>query len=146
MWTSRSNMSYIRFLSSLCNPSASTPQMASHILHCNNCGFGQLPVSWCIPTECVTRLLRYACLSLLLQHVFAIMSLALLLCACICWDVLLTVEVFGNVVKEAGCWKAMCFCSGLFAQANLTKRSIMCKTSTLVSVAWQSLGIQLKAG
>lgn len=115
MWTSRSIMSYIRFLSSLCNQSASTPQMASHILHCNNCGFGQLSVSWCIPTECVTRLLRYAGLSLLLQRVFAIISLALPLYGRESLHLLghaVTVKMFGDVVKETVCRKAACFFSG----------------------------------
>ena len=114
MWTSRSIMPYIHFLSSLCNESASTPQMASHILHCNNCGFGQLPVSWCIPTECVTRLLRNAGLSLLLQRVFAIMSLALLLYGIESLHLLgqtVTVKVFGDLVKQTVCRKAVCFCS-----------------------------------
>jgi len=108
-------MSYVHFLSSVCNQSAGTPQMASYILHCNNCDFGQLPVSWCIPTECVTRPLRYPGLSLLLQHVFAIMSPALLLNGRESLHLLghaVTVKVFGDVVKETVCRKGMCFWSG----------------------------------
>jgi hypothetical protein len=122
-------MSYIRFLSCLYNQNASTPQIASHILHCNNCGFGQPPVSWCIPTECVTRLLRYAGLSLLLQHVFAVMSLALPLFGTESLHLLgqtVTVKFFGDVVKETVCRRAVCFCSGF---CSLTSKC--CKPLTL---------------